>query len=149
MDGKPGTFACVVIGEAEYDVVRRARSGWRCALVRSSDESTVCDFIPFRIKSGGCLHWGNVVIQLRRRPLASWQWCFRKVDDRCVLADAKAGPEDARLGDRTLQIRQRGEQAFDMRSSALIVLVFGCWLIAQWEAVPMRASNLPPVILGN
>jgi hypothetical protein len=147
--GKPGTFARVMVGEAEYDLVRRARSGWHCAIVRSSDENAVCDFLPFRIKSGGRLRWGNVEIQLRRRPLASWQWYFMKMDGRCVLADAKAEREDTRLRGRSIKIRQRGEQAFDMRSSALVVLVFGCWLVVQWEAVPMRASNVPPVFLGN
>jgi hypothetical protein len=145
-EGKPGSFGRVIVGDAVYDIVRRTRSGWHFAIVQPPSESTVCEFVPFRVRSGGCLRCGNVEMQLRRRPLGSWQWYFKSMDGHGVLADARAGPEDRRLGGRSIEVRQRAGHTFDIDASALLVLVFGCWLIAQWEAVPMRASSGPPIL---
>ena len=61
-EGGPETFGRVVVGDATYDIVRRARSGWHFAVVRPSSESTVCEFVPFRVRSGGCR-------EHKRRPL--------------------------------------------------------------------------------
>jgi hypothetical protein len=145
-DGKPGTAACVLVGDARYDIIRGTGSGWHFVVARRSSSDAVCEFLPFRIRSGGRLRWGNVDIQLRRRPLGSWQWYFRLADDRRVLADARATPEDRRLGRGGIEVRQRTEQPFDLASSALVVLVFGCWLVMQLEATPIRASGGPPLL---
>jgi hypothetical protein len=147
--GEQGAFACVLVGNARYDIIRRTHSGWHFVVVRPSSHDAVCEFLPFRIRSGGCLRWGNVDIQLRRRPLGSWQWYFRSADDRRTLADARATPEDRRLGRRGIEVRPRTEQPFDLASSALLVLVFGCWLVMQLEAIPIRASGGPPLLWTN
>lgn len=147
--GEPNTFGRVVVGDSEYDIIRFKRSGWHFAMVRPSTDIAVCEFLPFRVRRGGCLRSENVKTELRQRSLRlQQQWYLKMEDGHNVLMDTRI-ERGGRFSNKGIEVRLCVEQAMRVDLNALVVLIFSCWLVAQWEVTPVQASGGPPILWEN
>jgi hypothetical protein len=136
----------------EYVITRPKRYGWRYQVVDPADEQVVCAFRPFALRRGGNLCAGATSVSLSTRWLNSGAWRFITEDGHRV--EASVGPprgvtefrDDPSGERRRVTVLRSGdppvvtlrlEDSISVIPHAAVTLAFGCWLIVQYEGVPV------------
>jgi hypothetical protein len=147
-----GGFGCIVIGERRYEIVRDEPRGWHFRLLETDSRTETCEFARFRLRRGGKLTAREQVVTLRGRPLSPDRWTFAsdagwqiKAHSRPVgeLTLAHAGRMQLTMGQiaGAVEVRLGGAEVAIFGSSALL-LAFGCWILVEWESVPVAPRDI-------
>jgi hypothetical protein len=143
----------VIAAHREYAIVRPKRSGWHYRVVDPPSDTVVCNFHPYWMRRGGRLSsapGGSVV--LSTRPFRTRAWRFTTEDGHRI--DASVGPPRGAIelrSDPSGEVRRatvvhtgdppvvtlRSEDLMSLLPDAVVTLAFGCWLIVQYESLPM------------
>jgi hypothetical protein len=140
-------LARLVVGDDEYDVVRRRRRGWRLQLIERGSRQQTGDFVPFWIRRGGEIRLSGASVSLRSRLLRPDSWSLSSDGGKRVKATTRPGDTaptiDAATWRQILQptgcevIFEAGERTGALPNE-LLVLALGGWLMACWATAPTR-----------
>jgi hypothetical protein len=149
-----GSFARIVVGDGNYDIIRKKRTGWHFSVVPLAGGDAVCEFLPHQLHRGGRLKSGLSTLQLHGHPLHNDQWWFE--GDGGLKIEAVAIPPSepptvdeaggARLARgrgvvERLEVDLEVQESLDVLHDAPLLLAFGCWLIVQWDTFPMQVAG--------
>jgi hypothetical protein len=141
-DTSDNSFATVVIGNTFYKITREKKSGWRFRLFRIPDQSGICEFIPFYIRRGGRLRADHANIILGSRMLKARAWYLRLENGLDIDLDVKGRSGGATM---TINLNLRHGMS-DQFTGSLDVIMFGVWLVLQWEAISLPTPSGPPIL---
>jgi hypothetical protein len=135
-------FPQLVVGDHDYNIVRPERLGWHFELIDRWSGKRTCDLVPFRLRRGGRLRWSDGVVLLRRRPLRGKRWWFLAESGHRIEATARpVGHGFPGSVMRPLEVTLRSDQGIGPFPHEPITLAFGCWLVIQWDSMPLNVGG--------
>jgi hypothetical protein len=149
-----GSFARIAVGDREYDLVRKKRTGWHFSAVPLAGGDAVCEFLPHQLHRGGRLKAGSTTLQLHGHPLHKDRWWFEgdgglKIEAVATLPLDGRTADEARVarvagvrgGAQRLEVDLELQESLGVLHDAPLLLAFGCWLIVQWDTFPMLVAG--------
>lgn len=149
--------ARLIAARREYAIERPKGHGWRYRVVDPASDTVVCDFHPYWLRRGGRLSSGpGGSVVLSTRPFRTRAWRFRTEDGHRIHASvgrprgAIEPRSDPSGGLRRVTVVRGGDPAVvTLRSGELtsvlpnlaVALAFGCWLIVQYESLPVLGTG--------
>ena len=136
-DERSEALGKLVSDEGERAIVTHAGpADWRFDLL-DDDGRRTGGFRPFRLRRGGRLRSGELTVALHGYSWSHDRWSFATSDGHRVEATAQSLGKRGRSGTGDVEIvLEDVEPSGASRLSAhVLVLAFGCWLIAQWHTI--------------
>jgi hypothetical protein len=136
-DSRTEAVGRLVADDVEQTIVAPAERGnWRCELL-DDEGRRAGGFQPFRLRRGGRLRSGELSVALQGHSWSHDRWSFATAGGLRVEATVECAEESRISGSAGVEIVLDPIEPADSRAlpAQVLVLAFGCWLIAQWHAL--------------
>jgi hypothetical protein len=144
----PPAYGCVTAGGTRGAIYRAGRAAWGFRLVGSDEHRTVVDFRPYVRRRGGRFAIGAEGASLRAHPIRQGRWTIAWSTGAMIVVTHPRRRRPVPSGRIVRVMRSAGyserlqliTEDQDLVSRAPEVIAFACWLIREWEAVPVAGG---------
>jgi hypothetical protein len=144
----PPAHGCVIAGGTRGAIYRAGRAAWGFRLAGSDEHRTVVDFKPYLLRRGGRFAMGDEGALLSAHPIRQGRWTIAWSTGATIVVTHLRRRRPVSGGRIVRVIRSAGyserlqliTEDHDLVSRAPEVIAFACWLIQEWEAVPITGG---------